>query len=187
MTKTCNPNLHLLAKAFTHVLKGLTAMKRFAKTFDPEDVAFVIAILPLSVQQELTGPHLFWAAQQLLLDPEPFGEMHLAIALLRYLYPCEAGMPRFDLGLRPDLEVRMASEKFVPITPTRADLRPAREVVRAEILSPQALLEAAPLLPHLRTREQRVAHLENLALLTGVPDPRQPLVEVIPDLQHVEA
>lgn len=183
MTKTHpDSQLHQLVSAFSHVLKGLSALTRFGKTLDPEDVVFAVGLLPRSVQQELTSRHLFWAAQQLMLDPDPVQDLALPIALLRYLYPTEGRTPRFDRGMRPDLEQRMRSDRFVSIAPPRHEHTPAREAIKAsQTKSPHALLSGAPVLPRLRTRSERIAHLEHLARLTGVENPRQPCVELSPE------
>lgn len=180
MAKTSpESHIHRLVVAFTHVLKGLSALTRFGKALDPEDIVFAVGLLPASVRAELTQRHLFWAAQQLVLDPDPITDLALPIALLRYLYPCEGNRPRFDLGMRPDLSERMRSDRFVSIAPPRHEHTPARKAVELSLgRSPVALLERAPVLPHLHSRNQRILHLEQLATATGVDNPRQPVLEL---------
>ena len=171
-----------LVTAFTHVLKGLYALTRFGKALEPEDVVFAVGLLPISVRQHLTKAHLFWAAQQLVLDPEPICDLALPIALLRYLYPCDDGgrTPRFDMGMRPDIRQRMKSDRFVSISPRRDEHIPARQAAAAAFgfQSPATLLQSAPVRPELRTRAQRISHLQRLAVLTGVDNPMQPLLEL---------
>lgn len=182
MAKTSpESQIQQLVVAFTHVLKGLSALTRFGKALDPEDIVFAVGLLPASVRAELTQRHLFWAAQQLVLDPDPISDLAVPIALLRYLYPCDGNRPRFDLGMRSDLSERMRSDRFVSIAPKRHEHTPAQRAVELSMTSgrsPVALLERAPVRQHLRTRKERILHLEQLAAATGVDNPRQPVLEL---------
>lgn len=150
-----------------NVLEGLYALSRFSKRLAPEDLAFAFMTLPESVRRELTKAHLLFAAQQLLLDPDPAQEVACHFQLLRYLYPVDGDHPRPDRGLRRDLRQRMAeSGRFHPLKAPppehRLFLRPA----------PPAPPEPA------MTRAERIAHLERLAAQTGVDNPRQPAAPV---------
>jgi hypothetical protein len=74
------------------------------------------------VENELTPRHLMYAAEQFVQDPNRPRELPTHLALLRYLYRLENGLPNFTWGLRQDLPERMAHPGFHPLPASQADL-----------------------------------------------------------------
>ena len=157
------------------VLESLSSLQRFAKKLSGDDHKFAFLTFPERAREELTKAHLIFAAQQLLLDPEPMRDMALHLALLRYLYPCQGPSPCVDRGLRSDLSQRLAAAgTFSPLQPMPAEHRPF------------ALPPAKAIQPPARTRAERIACLVALAAATGVTDPLQPAVAAAPEPQLTE-
>jgi hypothetical protein len=158
------------------ILESLSSLQRFAKKLSGDDHKFAYLTFPQKAREELSKAHLIFAAQQLLLDPEPATGMALHLALLRYLYPCQGLSPCVERGLRADLAQRLAaSGSFTPLTPTPPEHRAF------------ALPPAQPIEPPPMTRAQRIAHLEALAAATGVTNPRQPALAAASKPQLTEA
>jgi hypothetical protein len=158
------------------VLESLLSLQRFAKKLSGDDHKFAFLTFPGRAREELTKAHLIFAAQQLLLDPEPMLNMAPHLALLRYLYPCQGPSPCVDRGLRSDLSQRLAAAgTFSPLQPMPAEHRPF------------ALPPAQAIQPPARTRAERIAYLVALAAATGVTNPLQPAVAAAPEPQLTEA
>ena len=167
--------LRPLIETFAHVLSGLAALRRWAKNPAPEDVVFAVGLLPASVQLELTPAHVLWAAKQLVLDPNPPEDMLIPIMLMRYLYPIGAGgQPIFEGGFRKDLQTRISSDAFCPLEPQRPEYQ-LFEASRRDLVEPIAFLASyVTRASGPGGRQSRIARLERLAKLTGVPNPRDP-------------
>jgi hypothetical protein len=157
----------ITAEDLASVLESLGALQRFSKRLGEHDLAFAYMTFPERAREELTKGLLIFAAQQLLLDPEPATSMAIHIALLRYLYPCQGDSPCVNCGLRADLAERMAAAgTFSPLAPMPPEHR-AFALPPAEVIQPPA-----------KTKAEHIAYLEALAAATGVINPHQPPVAV---------
>jgi hypothetical protein len=158
------------------VLESLSSLQRFAKKLTGDDHKFAFLTFPQQARQELNKAHLIFAAQQLLLDPEPVPDMALHMALLRYLYPCQGISPCVGRGLRSDLPQRLAATgTFTPLQPVHAEHRPF------------ALPPARTIQPPPKTRAERIESLLALAAATGVVNPLEPAMAAAPEPQLAEA
>ena len=158
------------------VLESLSSLQRFAKKLTGDDHKFAFLTFPQQARQELNKAHLIFAAQQLLLDPEPVPDMALHMALLRYLYPCQGISPCVGRGLRSDLPQRLAAAgTFTPLQPVPAEHR-------AFALPPAQAIQPPP-----KTRAERIESLLALAAATGVVNPLEPAMAAAPEPQLAEA
>jgi hypothetical protein len=158
------------------VLESLSSLQRFAKKLTSDDHTFAFLTFPQQARQELSKAHLIFAAQQLLLDPEPVPDMALHMALLRYLYPCQGISPCVGRGLRSDLPQRLAAAgTFTPLQPVPAEHR-------AFALPPAQAIQPPP-----KTRAERIESLLALAAATGVVNPLEPAMAAAPEPQLAEA
>jgi len=158
------------------VLESLSSLQRFAKKLTGDDHTFAFLTFPQQARQELNKGHLIFAAQQLLLDPEPVPDMALHMALLRYLYPCQGISPCVGRGLRSDLPQRLAAAgTFTPLQPVPAEHR-------AFALPPAQAIQPPP-----KTRAERIESLLALAAATGVVNPLDPAMAAAPEPQLAEA
>jgi hypothetical protein len=85
---------------YAELLDGLAELVPFVRRPSANAMALLWASIPQQVGDELTT--------------------HLA--LFRYLYRLENGLPNFRWGLRQDLTIRMAVEGFHPLPASEADL-----------------------------------------------------------------
>jgi hypothetical protein len=158
------------------VLESLSSLQRFAKKLTGDDHTFAFLTFPQQARQELNKAHLIFAAQQLLLDPEPVPDMALHMALLRYLYPCQGISPCVGRGLRSDLPQRLAAAgTFTPLQPVPAEHR-------AFALPPAQAIQPPP-----KTRAERIESLLALAAATGVVNPLEPAMAAAAEPQLAEA
>jgi len=158
------------------VLESLSSLQRFAKKLTGDDHKFAFLTFPQQARQELNKAHLIFAAQQLLLDPEPVPDMALHMALLRYLYPCQGISPCVGRGLRSDLPQRLvAAGTFTPLQPVPAEHR-------AFALPPAQAIQPPP-----KTRAERIESLLALAAATGVVNPLEPAMAAAAEPQLAEA
>jgi hypothetical protein len=158
------------------VLESLSSLQRFAKKLTGDDHKFAFLTFPQQARQELNKAHLIFAAQQLLLDPEPVPDMALHMALLRYLYPCQGNSPCVSRGLRSDLPQRLAAAgTFTPLQPVPAEHR-------AFALPPARTIQPPP-----KTRTERIESLLALAAATGVVNPLEPAIAAAAESQLAEA
>lgn len=145
----------ITAKDFAGAVAAISELLPYAKRPSPDAQLLLWTTLPNQVQQDLTSHHLAYACAQLLLDPARPQELAIPVALLRYLYRLENGLPNFSWGLRPDLAQRMAGTGFQPLP------------------SSQAELEAQGRLRHDGARHEPAGVLAQLAAWTFLdPDPR---------------
>ncbi len=105
----------ITAKDFASAVGAICELLPYAKRPSVDAQLLLWTTLPIQVQQELSSHHLAYASAQLLLDPARPQELAIPVALLRYLYRLENGLPNFNWGLRPDLAQRMAGTGFQPL------------------------------------------------------------------------
>ena len=112
----------ITAKDFAGAVGAISELLPYAKRPSVDAQLLVWTNLPIQVQQELSSHHLAYASAQLLLDPARPQELAIPVALLRYLYRLENGLPNFNWGLRPDLAQRMAGTGFQPLPSSQLEL-----------------------------------------------------------------
>lgn len=136
-------------RGYTEAVEALAELTPFVRVPGPNALAILWATIPEQVRQELTPAHLAYAVQQYLQDPARPEGLPTHLALLRYLYRLENGLPNFRWGLRQDLAERMAAVDFQPLPASEADLAcqhrlPNHDGARHE---PRGLLAHLKLLP----------------------------------------
>lgn len=104
------------------VLDALAELVPFLRRPGADAIELLWASLPRQVVAELSPAHLRYAAEQFLQDPERPSELPTHLALLRYLYRLENGLPNYRWGLRQDLAERMLRRGFHPLPASQADL-----------------------------------------------------------------
>ena len=114
--------MSITAKDFAGAVGAISELLPYAKRPSVDAQLLLWTTLPLQVQQELSSHHLAYASAQLLLDPARPQELAIPVALLRYLYRLENGLPNFNWGLRPDLAQRMAGTGFQPLPSSQHEL-----------------------------------------------------------------
>jgi len=103
------------AKVFTQVLKTTYKISPYGKTLDENDLATLWLMLDPIIISSVTDEMWAYAANQYLLDPKPSKDLAVHIAMLRYLFRNENGMPNYTWGLKDDLSERMANgHRFNP-------------------------------------------------------------------------
>ena len=112
----------ITAKDFAGAVGAISELLPYAKRPSVDAQLLLWTTLPIQVQQELSSHHLAYASSQLLLDPARPQELAIPVALLRYLYRLENGLPNFNWGLRPDLAQRMARTGFQPLPSSQLEL-----------------------------------------------------------------
>jgi len=112
----------ITAKDFAGAVGAISELLPYAKRPSVDAQLLLWTTLPVQVQQELSSHHLAYASAQLLLDPARPQELAIPVALLRYLYRLENGLPNFNWGLRPDLAQRMAGTGFQPLPSSQHEL-----------------------------------------------------------------
>ena len=112
----------ITAKDFAGAVGAISELLPYAKRPSVDAQLLLWTTLPIQVQQELSSHHLAYASAQLLLDPARPQELAIPVALLRYLYRLENGLPNFNWDLRPDLDQRMAGTGFQPLPSSQLEL-----------------------------------------------------------------
>ena len=112
----------ITAKDFAGAVAAISELLPYAKRPSVDALLLLWTTLPPQVRQELNSHHLAYASAQLLLDPARPQELAVPVALLRYLYRLENGLPNFNWGLRPDLAERMAGTGFQPLPSSQLEL-----------------------------------------------------------------
>jgi hypothetical protein len=114
------------------------------------------ATLPAEVANELTVQHLLYAAAQFLQDPRRPTELPTHLALLRYLYRLENGLPNFAWGLRQDLSERMARPGFHPLPASQADLAAQHGLAKLDgpRHAPEGVLAQLQVFPSLHSQSE---------------------------------
>jgi hypothetical protein len=112
----------ITAKDFAGAVGAISELLPYAKRPSVDAQLLLWTTPPVQVQQELSSHHLAYASAQLLLDPARPQELAIPVALLRYLYRLENGLPNFNWGLRPDLAQRMAGTGFQPLPSSQLEL-----------------------------------------------------------------
>ena len=112
----------ITAKDFAGAVGAISELLPYAKRPSVDAQLLLWTTLPIQVQQELSSHHLAYASAQLLLDPARPQELAIPVALMRYLYRLENGLPNFNWGLRPDLAQRMAGTGFQPLPSSQLEL-----------------------------------------------------------------
>lgn len=109
----------------THVselLDALAELVPFVRRPSTNAMALLWSTIPQQVGDELTPQHLAYAAEQFVQDPGRPTDLPTHLALFRYLYRLENGLPNFRWGLRQDLALRMSLGGFHPLPASEADL-----------------------------------------------------------------
>ena len=112
----------ITAKDFAGAVGAISELLPYAKRPSVDAQLLLWTTLPPKVQEELSSHHLAYASAQLLLDPARPQELAIPVALLRYLYRLENGLPNFNWDLRPDLDQRMAGTGFQPLPSSQLEL-----------------------------------------------------------------
>ena len=112
----------ITAKDFAGAIAAISELLPYAKRPSVDALLLLWTTLPPQVRQELNPHHLAYASAQLLLDPARPQELAVPVALLRYLYRLENGLPNFNWGLRPDLAQRMEGTGFQPLPSSQLEL-----------------------------------------------------------------
>ena len=112
----------ITAKDFAGAVGAISELLPYAKRPSVDALLLLWTTLPPKVQEELSSHHLAYASAQLLLDPARPQELAIPVALLRYLYRLENGLPNFNWGLRLDLAQRMAGTGFQPLPSSQLEL-----------------------------------------------------------------
>ena len=107
---------------YAELLDALAELVPFVRRPSTNALALLWSTIPQEVEQELTPRHLTYAAEQFVQDPARPAELPTHLALFRYLYRLENGLPNFRWGLRQDLPQRMALQGFHPLPASEADL-----------------------------------------------------------------
>ena len=107
---------------YGELLDALAELVPFVRRPSANAMALLWSTIPQQVGDELTQQHLAYAAEQFVQDPGRPTDLPTHLALFRYLYRLENGLPNFRWGLRQDLAIRMAVEGFHPLPASEADL-----------------------------------------------------------------
>lgn len=107
---------------YGELLDALAELVPFVRRPSTNAMALLWSTIPQQVGDELTPQHLAYAAEQFVQDPGRPTDLPTHLALFRYLYRLENGLPNFRWGLRQDLALRMSLGGFHPLPASEADL-----------------------------------------------------------------
>ena len=107
---------------YGELLDALAELVPFVRLPSANAMALLWSTIPQQVGDELTPQHLAYAAEQFVQDPGRPTDLPTHLALFRYLYRLENGLPNFRWGLRQDLALRMSLGGFHPLPASEADL-----------------------------------------------------------------